>query len=217
MEPPCGFKELIAIIGSACRFPGGASEPFKLWELLEHPTDVLKEIPGSKFNVNGFYYPNNMHHGTTNVRHSYVLDEDIRIFDAQSFGIKPVEANSIDHQQRLLLETVYECLEAAGQSIQRRPCSQTAVYVGLMSSHYRNSLRKDQESYRTNFATGTAASILSNRISYFFFWHGTSMTIDTACSSSLVAVHQFIQLLRSGDRTDIALAAGTNLLLNSDQ
>ncbi|KAH3986904.1 bifunctional polyketide synthase/nonribosomal peptide synthetase phmA [Parastagonospora nodorum] len=210
-------NEPIAIVGSACRFPGGASEPSKLWDLLEHPTDVLKEIPESRFSVDGFYHPNGLHHGTTNVRHSYILDDDIRLFDAQFFGIKPIEANSIDPQQRLLMETVYEGLEAAGQSIQRLQGSQTAVYVGLMSSDYKDLLGNDQESYPTYFATGTAASILSNRVSYFFDWHGPSMTIDTACSSSLVALHQAVQLLRSGDGTNVALAAGTNLLLNPDQ
>ncbi|KAI1174428.1 PKS-NRPS hybrid [Nemania sp. FL0916] len=216
---PCvqRLNEPIAVIGSACRFPGGASEPSKLWKLLEHPTDVLKEIPDSRFSVDGFYHPNNMHHGTTNVRHSYILDEDIRLFDAQFFGIKPVEANSIDPQQRLLMETVYEGLEAAGQPIQRLRGSQTAVYVGLMSSDYKDLVGNDQESYPTYFATGSAASILSNRVSYFFDWHGPSMTIDTACSSSLVAVHQAVQVLRSGDGTDVALAAGTNLLINPDQ
>jgi hybrid polyketide synthase/nonribosomal peptide synthetase ACE1 len=210
-------NEPIAIVGSACRFPGGANQPSKLWQLLEHPTGVLKEIPESRFSVDGFYHPNGLHHGTTNVRHSYFLEDDIRLFDAQFFGIKPVEANSIDPQQRLLMETVYEGLEAAGQSIRRLQGSQTAVFVGLMSSDYKDLLGNDQESYPTYFATGTAASILSNRVSYFFDWHGPSMTIDTACSSSLVALHQAVQLLRSGDGTKVALAAGTNLLLNPDQ
>jgi hybrid polyketide synthase/nonribosomal peptide synthetase ACE1 len=175
-------NEPIAIVGSACRFPGGANQPSKLWQLLEHPTDVLKEIPESRFSVDGFYHPNGLHHGTTNVRHSYFLEDDIRLFDAQFFGIKPVEANSIDPQQRLIMETVYEGLEVAGQSIRRLQGSQTAVFVGLTSSDYKDLLGNDQESYPTYFATGTAASILSNRVSYFFDWHGPSMTIDTACS-----------------------------------
>lgn len=210
-------REPIAIIGSACRFPGGASSPSKLWELLEQPRDVLKEIPNDRFSVNGFYHPDNMHHGTSNVRHSYTLDEDIRVFDASFFGIKPVEANSIDPQQRLLMETVYEGLESAGQIVSRLNGSQTAVYVGLMSNDYADMLANDQESFPTYFATGTARSIVSNRVSYFFNWHGPSMTIDTACSSSLVAVHLAVQALRSGDGTNLAVAAGTNLLLNPDQ
>lgn len=62
---------------------------------------------------------------------------------------------------------------------------------------------------------GTARSIVSNRVSYFFDWHGPSLTVDTACSSSLVAVHQAVQALRSGD-VRVALAAGTNLLLGPE-
>ncbi|KAK5996028.1 Polyketide synthase-nonribosomal peptide synthetase phmA [Cladobotryum mycophilum] len=211
------IREPIAIVGSACRFPGGSNSPSKLWELLQQPQDVLKEIPPDRFSVDGFYHPDNMHHGTSNVRHSYMLDEDIRVFDAQFFGIKPVEANSIDPQQRLLLETVYEGIEAAGLTVSQMRGSQTAVYVGLMSNDYADMLGNDQENFPTYFATGTARSIVSNRISYFFDWHGPSMTIDTACSSSLVAVHQAVQVLRSGDGTNVAVAAGTNLLLNPDQ
>nr|A0A7L8UVC9.1 RecName: Full=Polyketide synthase-nonribosomal peptide synthetase ffsA; Short=PKS-NRPS ffsA; AltName: Full=Cytochalasans biosynthesis cluster protein ffsA [Aspergillus flavipes]QOG08944.1 FfsA [Aspergillus flavipes] len=210
-------REPIAIVGSACRFPGGASSPSKLWKLLEHPRDVLKEIPPDRFSVDGFYHPDNMHHGTSNVRHSYILDDDIRVFDAQFFGIKPVEANSIDPQQRLLMETVYEGIESAGLQLNKMKGSQTGVYVGLMSNDYADMLGNDQESFPTYFATGTARSIVSNRVSYFFDWHGPSMTIDTACSSSLVAMHQAVQYLRSGDGSDVAIAAGTNILLNPDQ
>ena len=220
MSPPESRKvgnEPIAIIGSACQFPGDASSPSKLWELLRQPRDVLSEIPEGRFNTTGFYHPDNMHHGTTNVKHSYVLSKDVRVFDAQFFGIKPVEANSIDPQQRLLMETVYESIEAAGLTMNQLQGSQTAVYVGLMCGDYGDMLGRDQENFPTYFATGAARSIISNRVSYFFDWHGPSMTIDTACSSSLVAVHQAVQLLRSGDGTDVAVAAGSNLLLNPDQ
>ena len=210
-------NEPIAIIGSACRFPGESNSPSKLWDLLRSPRDVLSEIPPERFSTSGFYHPDNMHHGTTNVKHSYLLSEDVRVFDAQFFSIKPVEANSIDPQQRLLMETMYEGLEAAGLTINQLQGTQTAVYVGLMCGDYGDMLGRDQEDFPTYFATGAARSIISNRVSYFFDWHGPSMTIDTACSSSLVAVHQAVQLLRSGDGTDLAVAAGSNLLLNPDQ
>lgn len=209
-------NEPIAIIGSGCRFPGGSNTPSKLWELLRDPVDVQSEIPPSRFNVDGFYHPDNMHHGTSNVRHSYFLTEDHRVFDAQFFGIKPVEAHSIDPQQRLLLETVYESLEAAGLTIDELQGSQTAVYVGLMCADYADLLGRDTNYFPTYFASGTARSIMSNRISYFFDWRGPSMTIDTACSSSLVAVHQAVQLLRSGE-SRVAIAAGANLLLGPEQ
>ncbi|KAJ5327638.1 Acyl transferase/acyl hydrolase/lysophospholipase [Penicillium brevicompactum] len=208
--------EPIAIVGSACRFPGDATTPSKLWDLLKAPRDVLSEIPDTRFSTKSFFHPDGLHHGTTNVRHSYLLSGDHRLFDAQFFGTKPVEANSIDPQQRLLLETVYEGLEAAGIPMETLQGSDTAVYVGLMTNDYADMLGRDVQNFPTYFASGTARSILSNRISYFFDWRGPSMTIDTACSSSLIALHQAVQSLRSGE-TNVAVAAGTNLLLGPEQ
>ncbi|KGO44322.1 Acyl transferase/acyl hydrolase/lysophospholipase [Penicillium expansum] len=208
--------EPIAIVGSACRFPGDATTPSKLWDLLKAPRDVLSEIPESRFSTKAFYHPDGLHHGTTNVRHSYLLSDDHRLFDVQFFGTKPVEANSIDPQQRLLLETVYEGIETSGIPMENLQGSNTGVYVGLMTNDYADMLGRDVQNFPTYFASGTARSILSNRVSYFFDWRGPSMTIDTACSSSLIALHQAVQSLRSGE-TDVAVAAGTNLLLGPEQ
>ncbi|KAL9121258.1 MAG: hypothetical protein Q9187_002183 [Circinaria calcarea] len=208
-------EESIAVIGSSCRFPGSANSPSKLWELLREPHDVLTTVPKDRFNPDGFYHPNGMHHGTSNVTESYFLQEDHRVFDAGFFNIKPVEAHSVDPQQRLLLETVYESLESAGITIEALSGSQTGVYVGLMCGDYSEHLQRDINSSPTYMPTGTARSIISNRVSYFFNWHGPSMTIDTACSSSLVAVHQAVQLLRSGD-SEVAVAAGANLILGPE-
>ncbi|KAJ5682101.1 uncharacterized protein N7477_002041 [Penicillium maclennaniae] len=208
--------ELIAIVGSACRFPGDATSPAKLWDLLREPRDVLTEIPESRFNHKAFYHPDGSHHGTSNVRHSYLLSDDHRLFDAQFFGTKPIEANSIDPQQRLLLETVYEGLESAGIPMERLQGSDTGVFVGLMTNDYADLLGRDIQNFPTYFASGTARSILSNRVSYFFDWHGPSMTIDTACSSSLIAMHQAVLSLRNGE-SKVAVAAGTNLLLGPEQ
>ena len=208
--------EPIAIVGTGCRFPGSCDNPSKLWELLREPRDLLREIPASRFSVESFYHPNNSHHGTSNVRHSYLLEEDLHRFDAQFFAIKAIEANSIDPQQRLLLETVYESLESAGLSIKRLQGSDTAVYVGVMSADFTDMIGRDTETFPTYFATGTARSILSNRVSYVFDWRGPSMTIDTACSSSLVAMHQAVQTLREGD-SSVAVVAGSNLILGPEQ
>ncbi|KAK7716313.1 putative PKS/NRPS-like protein biosynthetic cluster [Diaporthe eres] len=207
--------EPIAIIGTACRFSGSLNSPSKLWEFLRKPKDVLTKIPQERFNVDAYYHPNGLHHGTSNVTESYLLQEDVRLFDSNFFNIKPIEAQAIDPQQRLLLEVVYESLEAAGMSMESMAGSQTGVYVGLMCGDYSEHIQRDIDSLPTYMATGTARSIISNRISYFFDWHGPSMTIDTACSSSLVAVHQAVQLLRSGD-SNVAVAAGANLILGPE-
>ena len=208
-------NEPIAVIGSACRFPGAINSPSKLWALLREPRDLLSKVPATRFNADAFFHPDGAHHGTSNVTESYFLEEDPRLFDAAFFNIKPVEAHSIDPQHRVLLEVVFESLEASGQTIEGLASSQTGVYVGLMTGDFAEHLQRDVDTFPAYTGTGTARSLLSNRISYFFDWHGPSMTIDTACSSSLVAVHEAVQLLRSGD-SDLAVAAGSNLIFGPE-
>ncbi|KAK4205028.1 hypothetical protein QBC40DRAFT_261048 [Triangularia verruculosa] len=205
--------EPIAIIGSGCRLPGGASSPSKLWDLLRNPRDLLRKI--DRFDVDGFYHPDGRHHGTANVQHAHLLDEDFRLFDAGFFGIKPVEAESIDPLQRLLLETVYESLENAGIPLERLQGSDTAFYAGVMATDYTDLLMRDVDTIPQYFATATARSIISNRVSYVFDWHGPSMTIDTACSSSMLALHGAITSLRTGE-SKVAVAAGGNLILGPE-
>ncbi|KAI0839672.1 putative polyketide synthase [Hypoxylon sp. FL0890] len=202
-------EEPIAIIGSGCRFPGGSSSPSKLWDLLKAPRDVASKI--DRFSADAFYHKDGSHHGTSNVLHSYLLAEDTRVFDAQFFSIPGSEADGIDPQQRLLMEVVYEALESSGHQIEELSGSPTAVYVGVMCNDFAHITYHDLESLPKYAATGTASSILSNRVSYFFNWTGPSMTIDTACSSSLIATHQAVQSLRKGE-SNLAVAAGANLI-----
>ncbi|RYP64846.1 hypothetical protein DL769_006521 [Monosporascus sp. CRB-8-3] len=209
------MQEPIAVIGSACRFAGDATSASKLWELLQEPHDLRAEIPDSRFSAQGFYHPNGTHHGHTNVKHSYLINRDPSLFDAEFFGIKPVEAKAIDPQQRMLMEVVYEGLETAGIAIESLRCSNTGVYVGVMCADYEALLLRDMQNIPTYLATGIGRSILSNRISYFFDWHGPSITLDTACSSSLVAIHMAVQSLRSGE-SRVALACGSNLILGPE-
>lgn len=204
--------EPIAVVGSACRFPGDCDTPSKLWELLKSPRDLLREVPSERYNAEAFYHSDPKHHGTTDVRQSYFLNEDPAVFDSAFFSIPRGEAEAIDPQQRMLMETVYDSLCAAGQTIEGLRGSSTAVYVGVMCDDWSGVITKDLELFPQYGATGMARSIMSNRISYFFDWHGPCMTIDTACSSSLVAVHQAIQVLRSGE-SQVAIAAGANLIL----
>lgn len=203
-------SEPIAIVGTGCRFPGEVTTPSKLWELLKDPFDVTRDI--DRFNGDTFYHENAQHHGTSNVRKGYLLSEDVRVFDTQFFNIQPGEADSMDPQQRILLETVYESLETAGIPMEQLQGSSTAVYVGLMTDDYAHIVYGDNELMHTYTSTGASGAIVSNRISYFFDWHGPSMTIDTACSSSMVALHQAMKTLRSGE-SQVAIAAGANLIL----
>ncbi|KAI5274298.1 hypothetical protein E4T47_02663 [Aureobasidium subglaciale] len=204
--------EPIAVIGSGCRFPGDASSPSKLWELLKDPRDLASRIPKERFDVDTFYHPDGTHHGRTNARYAYLLNQDPYAFDAAFFSLPVNEVNTIDPQHRLMLETVYEGLNSAGLRMEDLRGSSTAVYVGMMHRDFLDNQNYDLDAMSQYAATGTSAAMLSNRVSYFFDWHGPSMTIDTACSSSLVAVHNAIQQLRSGS-SKVAVAAGANLIL----
>ncbi|KAK0748473.1 hypothetical protein B0T21DRAFT_420395 [Apiosordaria backusii] len=210
------IPEPIAIIGSGCRFPGGASSPSLLWELLCNPREISTKIPESRFDLSGFYHEDSRHHGTTNTRKAYFLEEDFRLFDNGFFGIRKEEAESMDPQQRILLEVVYESLEAAGYSISHLKGSLTGVYVGQLNGDFYDVVLRNVDSAPQYAATGTARSIMSNRVSYFFDWNGPSITVDTACSSSLVALHLAVQALRGGE-SKMAIAAGVNLLLGPEQ
>ncbi|KAF6806133.1 hybrid PKS-NRPS protein, partial [Colletotrichum musicola] len=215
-QASCQQQERIAIVGIGCRFPGKASSPSALWDLLSHPDDLSMPIPSWRFRKEGFYHKDASHHGATNSRGSYFIDDDdVKMFDAQFFNIAPQEAESMDPQHRLLLEVVYEGLEDAGISLEATSGTSTSAHVGLMSTDWQDLQLRDMDDAPRYLVTGGARSIASNRLSYFYNWHGPSETIDTACSSSLVAVHHAVQSLRSGEAS-MAVAAGTNLLLAPD-
>ncbi|KAL4936458.1 hypothetical protein BDV06DRAFT_233408 [Aspergillus oleicola] len=207
--------EPIAIVGSSCRFPGNANTPAKLWQMLRAPPDLLQKIPDTRFSTEAFYHPNGKRMGCTNTDKAYLLSEPIDRFDATFFNINPREAEAIDPQQKMLLEVVFEALESAGFTLEDMRGSDTCVFVGSMTGDYAELAHQDPDSMPQYMATGTASSIISNRVSYFFDWKGPSVTIDTACSSSLVAVHQAVQTLRNGE-SNIAVAGGSNLILSPD-
>ena len=215
MSAPMSPNEPIAIIGSACRFAGDATSPSKLWDLLREPKDIRQNIPDSRFSTKGFYHPNGAHHGHSNVTQSYLIDDDLSVFDAEFFNVNPIEARAMDPQQRVLMEVVYEALESAGQTIEGLRGTDTGVYAGVMTGDWEAMQLRDLDSASTYFAIGTSRAVLSNRIAYFFDWHGAAVTIDTACSSSLVAVHDAVQALRSGD-SRMAVACGANLILGPE-
>jgi acyl transferase domain-containing protein len=121
----------------------------------------------------------------------------------------------MDPQQKMLLEVVYEAIEAAGYSMHALRGSQTGVFVGQMNDDFKDSLYRDLDIAPQYTATGISRAITANRVSYFFDWRGPSVNLDTACSSSLVALHQAVQSLRSGD-ISMAVAAGLNLILGPE-
>ncbi|KAK3994976.1 type I iterative polyketide synthase [Cladorrhinum sp. PSN332] len=202
----------IAIVGAACRFPGGATSLESLWNILSAGGSTHTEIPRDRMNVDGFYHPDPLRPDTFHFRGGHFLQEDISVFDAEFFGISPSEANAIDPQQRMLLEVTYEALENAGIPMEAIQGSSTSVFIGSFTRDYEQLSFIDPHNLARESATGTATAILANRISYFFDLKGTSFALDTGCSASLVGLHQAIKDVRSG-QSDAAIAGGVGLIL----
>ena len=202
--------EPIAIVGMACRLPGGVMDPAGLWRLLEAGGDAIGEVPRARWDIDALYDPDPRAVGKMMTRcGGFVADVDR--FDAGFFGISPREADAMDPQQRLLLEASWEALESAGIPAERVMGSDAGVFVGWMYQEYA-SFVGGLAALDGHVSTGTAASVASGRISYVLGLKGPSMTIDTACSSSLVTTHLACQALQRGE-CSLALSGGVALML----
>ena len=208
--------EPVAIVGMGCRYPGGVVDADSLWAVLREGVDAVREVPPGRYDVDSLYDPDPDAPGKLYIREGAFLD-GVDLFDAEFFGISPLEAADMDPQQRLLLEVAWEALEDAAISPDGLRGSQVGVFVGLMHQEYLTlSLRESGlEGIGPYLGTGATASAAAGRLSYVLGLQGPCMTVDTACSSSLVAVHLACQSLRNRE-CDLALAGGVNVLLLPD-
>jgi phthiocerol/phenolphthiocerol synthesis type-I polyketide synthase B len=204
--------EPIAITGLGCRFPGGVDGPDALWRFISDGRSAIGQVPLDRWRLFDDGSPEVAAALACTPRWGSFLDE-IDAFDAEFFGITPGEAAEIDPQQRLVLEVACEALENAGIPADSLRRTQTAVFVGACVSEYGFLASRDLSRVDAWTATGSALSIIANRLSYFLDLRGPSVAVDTACSSSLVAVHFACQSLRTGESA-LAIAAGVNLLLS---
>jgi acyl transferase domain-containing protein/acyl carrier protein len=213
VEPLACQREPVAIVGIGCRFPGNANGPQAFWQLLAQGVDAIREVPADRWDIPTFYDPRAGAPGKTNARWGGFIDA-IDQFDAPFFGIAPREAARMDPQQRLLLEVAWEALEDGGLPLERVAGRPVAVYVGVSSYEYAliQNDNRDYSEVDTYTNTGSAQSIVANRISYCFNLRGPSLAIDTACSSALVAVHLACESLWKGEAT-LGLAGGVNVLI----
>jgi acyl transferase domain-containing protein/aryl carrier-like protein len=207
-------SEPIAVVGMACRFPGGCITPEAYWQFLREGRDGITEIPRSRWNIDQYYDPDPDAPGKMYSRWGGFLDHVDR-FDPSFFNITPREAMSMDPQQRLLLEVAWEALEHAGCAPGKLVGSLTGVYVGICGGDYAALMGSQLRVRELYSGTGSAFSIAAGRLSYFLGLQGPSLAIDTACSSSLVSVHLAAQALRQRE-CDLALAGGVNLILSPE-
>lgn len=201
--------EPIAIIGMSGVFPK-SDDLDEYWQNLVDSSDLITEIPKDRWDWRKYYSEENEDNKTSFIHGGFINDVDK--FDADFFGLSPREAELMDPQHRLFLQSVWKTVENAGYKMSSLAGSNTGLFVGVTTLEYDDLLREACVPVQAQTSTGIAHSILANRISYLFDWHGPSEPIDTACSSSLVAIHHAVNALRNKE-CDVAVAGGVNIIL----
>jgi acyl transferase domain-containing protein/SAM-dependent methyltransferase len=206
-------REPIAIVGIGLRCPG-AVDVDSFWRLLRNGVDAITTIPASRWDLERLYDADPDAPGKMYTRHGGFID-DVDRFDAAFFGISQREAQSMDPQQRILLEVAWEALEHADCDPKALAGSDTGVFVAMSNSDYSRLVFDDPASIDLYSSTGINYSVAAGRVSFLLGLRGPSLVVDTACSGSLVSVHLASQSLRTGE-CHLALAGGVNLILSPE-
>lgn len=198
----------IAIVGMAGSYPG-ADNADEMWDMLIGYRDGIGEPPADRWSEWADDADMSQRIAAAQLRGGYLAD--IAGFDAEFFGLSPVETTNMDPQQRIVLKLTWEALENALIPANTLRGTNVGVFMGTTNNDYGNLISADPVEAHPYALTGNSSSIIANRISYTYDFRGPSVAMDTACSSSLVAIHYAVRSLRDGD-SDLAVAGGVNLL-----
>ncbi|MHA7651303.1 sulfolipid-1 biosynthesis phthioceranic/hydroxyphthioceranic acid synthase [Mycobacterium sp. ML4] len=200
----------VAVIGMACRLPGGITSPELLWDALLRGDDFVIEVPRDRWDIDHYYDPEPGVPGRSVCKWGSFLDE-VGDFDPAFFGFSEKEAIAMDPQHRLLMETAWEAMEHAGLT-KDTIARQTGVFVGLNYGDYQL-VQMASDAFDGPYGNqGTISCMASGRIAYALGLHGPASTIDTACSSGLYAIHQACRSLADGE-SDMTFAGGVNVMI----
>ncbi|GAB2626595.1 type I polyketide synthase [Streptomyces capparidis] len=202
----------IAVVGAACRLPGGINDLDELWRALEEGRDLVGRVPQDRFEADRFVDTARPRVGKSYTAAGGFLD-DVAGFDAAYFGISPKEAAHMDPQHRLLLELAAEAMDDAAVDPAALAGSDTGVYVGISDASYGGLQMTSLRTVGPYTMSGAASSIAANRVSHTFDLRGPSVAVDTACSSALFALDAACRALRDST-CRVALCGGVNVLLS---
>ncbi len=208
--------EPIAVVGMACKFPGAPSIE-SLWQLLERGGNAITEgDPGSGIGRIGQFYPRSAAQYPA-CRYAALVD-DIDLFDAEFFRISPAEAQLLDPQQRMTLETCWQALENAGIDPDSLRNTRSGAFIGISNNDYRGmnlafASQISEPAASLYAVSGTSFNTIAGRVAYVLGLEGPVIALDTACSSSLVAVHQAVSSLRQRE-ADLMLVGGAQAIFN---
>ncbi|WP_339527629.1 beta-ketoacyl [acyl carrier protein] synthase domain-containing protein, partial [Pseudomonas sp. EL_65y_Pfl2_R96] len=206
--------EGFAIVGMSCRMPGGVQSPEDLWKAVVAKRCVIMDPPSTRcFDFGGVDHSISNPDIAAKMRGGYV--QDPYALDSRFFGISHRELQSLDPQQRYLLELTWEAFEHAGIDPEKLRDSSTGVFVGITSNDYGRLLEmagsaQERDAY---FVTGNVLNTAAGRIAHTWGLRGPAISLDTACSSSLSALHLGIGSLRSRE-SSMAIISGVNLIFS---
>lgn len=204
-ESPQSGNKPLAVVGLGMRYPGDVTDSEGFWKMMMERKCASSQIPSDRLNVKAHYHPDSSRHDGLSVDGGHFISGDLGAFDASFFSLPSAEAEGMDPQQRMILETSYHALENAGITLDGISGTQTCVFTGCSANDYATLYSKDPQTAGKYVAYGQSMNMIANRVSWFYNLKGPSVNVDTACSSGLVALDMACQSIWAGVSTAVSI------------